>query len=527
MKNLSIRFKLFGGIGVIVLLLIVNSVVASQMMRNMSAANAKARINSQLEHFLTEREVDHLAWVNLLSEVFRTGQAFTGQLDHTKCGLGSWYYEFIQSGDYKDLPRDIQKLFEEIEEPHRHLHETAKRINEEVKQGAGLAGAQAIYEQDTSQYLKTVRGLLADVNKKLSEQSSELVANAGSSEKLAFRILLIVTVIAGLLGSAVALILGKAITSPINAVVNMLKNMAQSGGDLTQRITISSSDEVGALAQWFNAFVAELQEMIKKLKVSIENIASSSQELSAAVEESNASMEEVTAVVESQVAVKAQEIAARSQTTLQEAQATQSAADEGDKAVQQMASVINSIEGSTKETSIVITQLETTSKEIGVIIETIKGIADQTNLLALNAAIEAARAGESGRGFAVVAEEVRKLAENSNKAGDAIVQLIHSVQSQVQNAVNKMASNVVMVQTGQDVAAKTREILKNVREIASREAMLVNEMSAAAMEQAASAQEISASTEEQVGILSQISGTASQLAQMADQLNALVGGFTT
>ena len=60
------------------------------------------------------------------------------------------------------------------------------------------------------------------------------------------------------------------------------------------------------------------------------------------------------------------------------------------------------------------------SEEIGAIVGTITGIADQTNLLALNAAIEAARAGEQGRGFAVVAEEVRKLAEESQKAAGEI-----------------------------------------------------------------------------------------------------------
>ncbi|MDW7651968.1 MAG: HAMP domain-containing methyl-accepting chemotaxis protein, partial [Bacillota bacterium] len=350
---------------------------------------------------------------------------------------------------------------------------------------------------------------------------------AQSNESTANQILLVVTLGAIVLGSIIAMLLGRSITTPIQAVVVMLRDMAQSGGDLTQRLHVNSNDEVGQLAHWFNAFVAELQEMITKLKTSIQTIAASSQELSAAVEESNASMEEITSVVESQVAEKAQDISARSETTLEEAHATQAAAIEGDKAVEEMVGVIKQIDTSTQEANAVILTLENTSKEIGVIIETITGIADQTNLLALNAAIEAARAGESGRGFAVVAEEVRKLAENSNQAGEAIVTLIHDVQSQVQDAVAKMDSNKEMVKIGQDVAAKAKEILKSVSEIAAREASLVSAMSAAANEQAASAQEIVASTEEQVGILSQIGGTASQLAEMSDQLNSLVEGFTT
>jgi len=72
------------------------------------------------------------------------------------------------------------------------------------------------------------------------------------------------------------------------------------------------------------------------------------------------------------------------------------------------------------EVADVIGDLGAKSAEIGGIVQTITGIAEQTNLLALNAAIEAARAGEHGRGFAVVAEEVRKLAEESQRAAGSI-----------------------------------------------------------------------------------------------------------
>ena len=81
--KLTIKSKLFGGVGFVVLLLLIISLVSYRMMGAIGDSNAEVRINSQLEYFLVEREVDHLVWANQLSDVFRTGTSFQGQLDHT------------------------------------------------------------------------------------------------------------------------------------------------------------------------------------------------------------------------------------------------------------------------------------------------------------------------------------------------------------------------------------------------------------------------------------------------------------
>lgn len=158
-------------------------------------------------------------------------------------------------------------------------------------------------------------------------------------------------------------------------------------------------------------------------------------------------------------------------------------------------------------------QLGQLSDQIGNIVETIDEIASQTNLLALNAAIEAARAGEHGKGFAVVAGEVRKLAEKSAVATREISTLIDTIQNSVAKAVVTMQQSTEEVEEGVKRTNRAGEALIDI--LNSSEA--VNQQAA---QIAAAAQEMAASATELVESMETVSAVVEQNAASAEQMSA-------
>ena len=186
-----------------------------------------------------------------------------------------------------------------------------------------------------------------------------------------------------------------------------------------------------------------------------------------------------------------------------------------------------------------IGELERQSEEIGKIVHAVTRIADQTNLLALNAAIEAARAGEHGKGFAVVADEVRNLAEISEKSARGIQEVVNEIQNQVKvvagdtEAAGKKGREEVekakvITQDLLKIAVDFEEIQVNCAEIQKNAAEALagaktylkgaEEIAAAAEEATSACQEAQKSTQEQSKAYSEMSDAARSLAEMAESL---------
>lgn len=314
---------------------------------------------------------------------------------------------------------------------------------------------------------------------------------------------------------------------PALAVATMSQVAA---GNLT--VSMATRNPASLLGE-LNHLVQALRQMIGEIARNAGQVANSAREISdtsskvaeAASSETDATQTMAAAMEELTVSIT--HVSANAGETARHASNAAELAEQGEKSVETVASDIATMAGTVANAADKVRSLSANTQEVARIALVIKDIAGQTNLLALNAAIEAARAGEQGRGFAVVADEVRVLAERTEKATLEISGVVDRIQSETLNAAKIMDAALPEAEKARLTAGETTDLLHRIAEGSRSAQNLVRDVAASTREQS----EASTSLAQQVErIANQVGNTGESMkitAQAAQSLLATAQSLKT
>ena len=281
-------------------------------------------------------------------------------------------------------------------------------------------------------------------------------------------VVLVLLVLAVIFGFGGVYLLHRSISGPLNRSVKAMDDIANGDGDLTKRLEINSSDELGQLADGFNAFSNQIHDMVSRtvgflgqFQEKISRLEMVSQETQKRADLQQTETETVAAVIE-EVSHAVNQMSQNAGQAVDAAMTANDASERGKQVVSETIQAIETMAAGVENAGRVIHSVEQESDNIGQVLDVIKGIAEQTNLLALNAAIEAARAGEQGRGFAVVADEVRTLATRTQESTQEIEAMINRLQEGAKQAVEVMDKEQERARSSVKQASNTSESLESI-----------------------------------------------------------------
>ncbi|MGW7676482.1 methyl-accepting chemotaxis protein [Shewanella oncorhynchi] len=335
----------------------------------------------------------------------------------------------------------------------------------------------------------------------------------------------------------IGLWVNRSVMNPINDILSKLKLIHQDS-DLTVKFTTFNHDELGQISTSLTQVIEHLRGILHSIAEAANTVNSSANELSSFTQATNKRMQqqqaetEQTATAMNEMTATVAEVAQSASAAADSAKDADTYAANGNNIVMQSISSMSQLSDQIQKTAQVIGFLSNESQNIGRVLDVIKSIAEQTNLLALNAAIEAARAGEQGRGFAVVADEVRTLAQRTQKSTQEIEAMIATLQQGVKEAVNAMEIGINQVDDANDKANQAGQALKEIVSSVDSITELNTHIATAAEEQSSVAESINRSiiaisdiAEHSTASAAELSESVVNLTKLANSMRNQVSAF--
>lgn len=524
--TLSVSVAAFLLVGTIVALNVRHAFQSQQEMVDVfiGAANKSSLANRAYVEDITKRKAEMLAY----------------SLAQTASGLILNYdFDTLQLlADANQKDPDIARIV--------FFDENGKPLNQAVDQGEIALTIKQAIAMDEQQLGHLEMGIdLAALEKKTEEMAMEIALLKQQVEQKRAeqnRSLLATTVVVSVAGLSVlmgiAFFTSFSILKPLKQIVAVLGELSEGDGDLTRRLNIAARDETGQLALSFNRFVDKLHGIISEVKKSATAVSESAGNLSVITDSTSAGVDqqrqqtEQAATAVTQMASTIQEVAKSAEQAAAAAVTSNSKANEGRIVVGDTVDAITELSDDVEATSQVMRKLKSDSENIGTVLDVIKGIAEQTNLLALNAAIEAARAGEQGRGFAVVADEVRTLAQRTQKSTDEIGQIIESLQHEANRAAaaaeqgrDRAKHTVAQARQAGQALDTIIEGIETINDMNAQIASASEEQSVVAEEIAERVVTIQGISEQTAAGSADTASASTRLNLLSDQLLNIVGQF--
>ena len=523
MRNISLKMKLTGGFGIVLLLIAMVGFFSFTTIRHLSSMSVQ----------VDERAIK-------VEKSYAIEAAIEGQAAGVRGFLLTSHPDLLQRDEdgKKEYHDDLTILLR------------TDATDEEKQALAGIPRAYDAYRSALDQELRLQRAgrtkeaialassphtaeLRADLRKAIDDfiayphqKKVEVLKEQASIEKNAEIFVALLSLAAMALGTLAALFLFRSLSARVAAMVSMIQQIA--GNNLgVDDLPVASEDEIGRAIHALNTMKNNLRDMIQSIAQTAEHVASASEQISSSAAQ-QAQSAETQKDQTTQVATAMQEMSATvqqvSENSNRAAAASHSAAETAlrggrtvDETLGKMRAIATAVSGTAKK----VEELGKRSDEIGRIVGVIDDIADQTNLLALNAAIEAARAGEQGRGFAVVADEVRKLAERTTRATKEIAQMIQNIQDETRVAVTAMEAGTQQVEEGVHSTAEAGQSLNQIIELAEQVGEMITHIATAATEQFSASEQVNQSMDQIARLIQESAAGTQEAAKACQHLSGL------